>query len=69
MENPHSGDESLESLCCIKQAKQMAINHWKLFMLASNASPLFRDSVGFQRDQFPALDVQKRVSLEFTGVC
>lgn len=47
----------------------MAINHWKLFMLASNASPLFRDSVGFQRDQFPALDVQKRVSLEFTGVC
>lgn len=38
MENPHSGDESLESLCCIKQAKQMAINHFKLFMLASYAS-------------------------------
>lgn len=38
MKNPHSGDESLESLCCIKQAKQMAINHLKLSMLASYAS-------------------------------
>lgn len=33
-----TGDESLESLCCIKQAKQMAINHLKLFMLASYES-------------------------------
>lgn len=57
VEAPRAGDESPESLCCIKRAKQMAINHLKLFTFASYVSapprpiptaaiqPLFRKRV------------------------
>lgn len=40
VKNSHSSDELPESLCCIKQAKQMAINHLKpSSVVASHASP------------------------------